>query len=491
MSKTKRLLAVSALTLILSVALLTGTTLAWFTDEVTNKGNVITTGNLTINAYAFDLTDTGSTGFTVEGVNGGQPFYFATDGQNLNTDPSPIIEESNWEPGKTSAKLLTVSNTGTVAAKIKLLFEVSGDLTPALWFDFVQVKDGDAVGQFEKRDMTDLPALASAREFPLPEPNDNVTFMLIYGMYETANDDFQNKSFAVDVVVLATQYNAESDGFGDSDYDQDAAYPQTVATAEALSEIAANGGHAVLTADIALPEELVINQTAEINLNGKTLTLNNGTSAIKAGVGATLKLCGDGIINGYVYASKGGTLIIDAGKNFIVNSASSLGYVIYGGSGSTVEINGGIYNSPAANKGYAVNFLGQTLSLRNLTVNVNSASAIHSRGIHSNAKINTFDHITVRARYSNALHIGSNNVSTEISDSTFVTDEVSGDPMNTIVYQAGTLTLTNTLIRRVGYGIYFSPTFGTTEAFGLTTSGCTFEYVGTSSDSCGDIGYKK
>lgn len=497
MSKTKRLLAVSALTLILSVAMLTGTTLAWFTDEVTNSGNVITTGNLAINAYAYDLdmSNTGSTGFTVDGVNGGQPFYFATDGQNLNTDSSPIITESNWEPGMTSAKLLTVSNAGTVAAKIKLLFDISGDLTPALWFDFVQVKNGDAVGQFEKRDMTDLPALASAREFPLPEPNDNVTFMLIYGMYETANNDFQNKSFAVDVVVLATQYNAESDGFGDSDYDQDAAYPQTVATAEALSEIAANGGHAVLTADIALPEALVINQTAEINLNGKTLTLNNGASAIKAGVGATLKLCGDGIINGYVYADsesgKGGTLIIDAGKNFIVNSASSLGYVIYGGSGSTVEINGGIYNSPAANKGYAVNFLGQSLSLRNLTVNVNSASALNSRGIHSNAKINTFDHITVRARYGNALYIGSNNVSTEISDSTFVTDEVSGDPMNTIVYQAGTLTLTNTLIQRVGYGIYFSPTFGTTEAFGLTTSGCTFEYVGTSSDSCGDIGYKK
>ena len=91
--------------LILSVALLTGTTLAWFTDEVTNKGNVITTGNLAIDAYAFDLTDTGSTGFTVEGVNGGQPFYFETDGQDLNTDTSPIITESNWEPGMTSAKL--------------------------------------------------------------------------------------------------------------------------------------------------------------------------------------------------------------------------------------------------------------------------------------------------------------------------------------------------------------------------------------------------
>ena len=495
MKHTKRALVLSAVVLILSVAMLAGATFAWFTDEVTNKGNVITTGNLTINAYAFDLTDTGSTGFTVNGVNGGQPFYFETDGQDLNTDPSPIINENNWEPGMTSAKLLTVSNAGTVAAKIKLHFEVSGDLTPALWFDFVRVEGTNAVGSFTKRPMSTLATFAQNLTLPLVTTGDSVTFLLIYGMDTTANNTYQGKTFSVDVTILATQYNAESDGFGDSDYDQDAAYPQTVATAEDLSEIAANGGHAVLTADIALPGELVINQSAEINLNGKTLTLNNGASAIKAGVGATLKLSGDGIINGYVYADskfgKSGTLIIDAGKDFIVNSASSLGYVIYGGLGSTVEINGGIYNSPAAKEGYAVNFLGQTLSLRNLTVNVNSASAIDSCGIHSNAKINTFDHITVRARYGNALYIGSNNVSTEISDSTFVTDEVSGDPMNTIVYQAGTLTLTNTLIQRVGYGIYFSPTFGTTEAFGLTTSGCTFEYVGTSSDSCGDIGYKK
>lgn len=494
MKHLKRTLLVSVLAIALSLTMLAGTTLAWFTDEVTNKGNVITTGTLAINAYAYDLdmSNTDSTGFTVNGVNGGQPFYFETDGQDLNTATTPIIKESNWEPGMTSAKLLTVSNAGTVAAKIKLHFEVTGnELTDALWFDFVQVKGGTAEGKFEKRDMSTLDTFAQNLTLPLVTTGDSVTFMLIYGMKTTADSTYQGKTFSVNVTILATQYNAESDGFGDSDYDQDAAYPQTVATAEALSEIAANGGHAVLTADIALPDELVINQSAEINLNGKTLTLDNGASAIKAGVGATLKLSGDGIINGYVYADKGGTLIIDAGKNFIVNSASSLGYVIYGGSGSTVEINGGIYNSPAANEGYAVNFLGQTLSLRNLTVNVNSASAINSRGIHSTAKINTFDHITVRARYSNALYIGSNNVSTEISDSTFVTDEVSGDPMNTIVYQAGTLTLTNTLIHRVGYGIYFSPTFGTTEAFGLTTSGCTFEYVGTSSDSCGDIGYKK
>ena len=83
MKHLKRTLLVSVLAIALSLTMLAGTTLAWFTDEVTNKGNVITTGNLAIDAYAFDLTDTGSTGFSFEGVNGGQPFYFETDGQDL------------------------------------------------------------------------------------------------------------------------------------------------------------------------------------------------------------------------------------------------------------------------------------------------------------------------------------------------------------------------------------------------------------------------
>ena len=228
MKHLKRTLLVSVLAIALSLTMLAGTTLAWFTDEVTNKGNVITTGNLTINAYAYDLnmSNTGSTGFTVEGVNGDQPFYFETDGQDLNTDTSPIIEESNWEPGKTSAKLLTVSNAGTVAAKIKLLFDISGELTPALWFDFVRVEGTNAAGSFTKRPMRTLATFAQNLTLPLltTEDGKSVTFMLIYGMDTAADNTYQSKTFSVNVTILATQYNAEEDGFGDSNYDQDAEF---------------------------------------------------------------------------------------------------------------------------------------------------------------------------------------------------------------------------------------------------------------------------
>lgn len=48
MKATKRNLWLSAVSTMLCVVLLLGTTFAWFTDSVTNKGNVIQAGNLDV-----------------------------------------------------------------------------------------------------------------------------------------------------------------------------------------------------------------------------------------------------------------------------------------------------------------------------------------------------------------------------------------------------------------------------------------------------------
>ena len=106
--------------------------------------------------------------------------------------------------------------------------EVTGDeLTPALWFDFVQVKGGTAVGSFTKRPMSTLATFAQNLTLPLltTEDGKSVTFMLIYGMDTTADNTYQGKTFSVNVTILATQYNAEEDGFGNNDYDQGAEFP--------------------------------------------------------------------------------------------------------------------------------------------------------------------------------------------------------------------------------------------------------------------------
>ena len=201
----------------LCTALLLGTTFAWFTDSVTNTGNVITAGTLSIGASAYDV-DTSKDTYQFAGINNGQAFGFKGDGQDLKAENCPpILSEPRWEPGVSNAKLLTVSNNGSLAANIRLSFDVEDNgLQDALWFDFIQVEP--VQGSFVKRPMSELNTLAQSMVVPL-NGGESVSFILVYGMDEQADNAFQGKSFSADVTVMATQASKEEDGFGSSDYD--------------------------------------------------------------------------------------------------------------------------------------------------------------------------------------------------------------------------------------------------------------------------------
>ena len=62
---TKRAMLASALSLALCCAMLLGTTFAWFTDSVTNTGNIIQSGNLNITATVAEV-DPDDTAFTIQ-----------------------------------------------------------------------------------------------------------------------------------------------------------------------------------------------------------------------------------------------------------------------------------------------------------------------------------------------------------------------------------------------------------------------------------------
>ena len=103
MTNTKKSLVLSALSLLICCAMLVGTTFAWFTDSVTNTENVITAGNLSIEAVAYelDMTNTTGTAYRIGGVNNGENFYFKATGQSLKEkDCPPIIDDELWEPAK-------------------------------------------------------------------------------------------------------------------------------------------------------------------------------------------------------------------------------------------------------------------------------------------------------------------------------------------------------------------------------------------------------
>lgn len=224
MVKTKKSLWAAGFALLVCILLLIGTTFAWFTDSVSNKGNVITAGDLQISVTVYDV-DSGAQEkpYEFEGVNGGQAFGFETAGTTLTEGSEPIINESLWEPGKSNAKLLTVENKGSLAAKVKVDFEISDtkNLTEALWFDFIQT--GNTQGEFTKRPMSGITALGDAREISLGA-GESVSFILVYGMDEEAGNEYQGGTFTADVTVLATQDTVEEDGFGNPDYDENAMY---------------------------------------------------------------------------------------------------------------------------------------------------------------------------------------------------------------------------------------------------------------------------
>ena len=226
MKSTKKSLIFSALSLLLCCALLAGTTFAWFTDSVTNTGNIITAGNLAINAYAYDIGEGGES-FTITDVNNSMEFTFEAQAQDLKEENCPpIINDELWEPGKSNAKLLKVENAGTLAVKIRLEFETAGDLTDALWFDFIQInEDGDVTGTFTKRPMSTLSTFAENLELPIIAKGDKLEFILVYGMYEEAGNEYKETDFTANVSILAAQYTYEKDGFDNTDYDKDALYP--------------------------------------------------------------------------------------------------------------------------------------------------------------------------------------------------------------------------------------------------------------------------
>jgi predicted ribosomally synthesized peptide with SipW-like signal peptide len=104
---TKRELIVSALSLTLCTAMLVGTTLAWFTDSVTSKSNVITAGNL-------DITATWENGAEIA--------------SNDNVFGQTTTESAIWEPQKELSQKMYVKNTGNIAAKVILNF-AAADVT--------------------------------------------------------------------------------------------------------------------------------------------------------------------------------------------------------------------------------------------------------------------------------------------------------------------------------------------------------------------------
>ena len=187
---TKRALVSSALAILMCVAMLIGTTFAWFTDTASTAVNKIQAGTLDVKLLAEDGV-TSLEGATLEWQ------------KAAGADDEDIL----WEPGcRYKLQPIIIKNAGTLALKYKIVISgIDGDakLNEAIEWTI------NGVSLDEEK-----PLLAGAFD----------TLMIEGHMKEEAGNEYQGLSIdGIGITVYATQYTYENDSYNNT-YDEDATY---------------------------------------------------------------------------------------------------------------------------------------------------------------------------------------------------------------------------------------------------------------------------
>ena len=270
MTKTnsKKALLSSAFALVLSVAMLIGTTFAWFTDTASTGVNKIVSGNLKVDIIGETSDSHISTlKFTKAGAE---------------TDAG-AAEEILWEPG---CRYLTegfrIANKGNLALKWKAQVNKGTTAANEGNFDLLDVIDFYLVTK--AADGTETATALDEFTGNLKKTETSGVYYIKGVMQTTAGNDYQGLTLdGITVTVIATQDTVENDSFGDQ-YDKDAPLDfEPVATADELKAAAADGKNILLTQDVALTNAVTFDRAVTIDLNGKTLTTalnSNGYSLV-------------------------------------------------------------------------------------------------------------------------------------------------------------------------------------------------------------------
>lgn len=356
---TKRALVSSALAILMCVAMLIGTTFAWFTDTASTGVNKIQAGNLDIE---LQMKDNDGKWVNAEG----KILPFLVEGK-IPADGTQIL----WEPGCTYyVPEVRVLNKGNLAVKFEYIPEalgVTGKLAEVL--ELVFKTPVDANGE----EVNIEPEILKPGEAS-PE------WSFGYHMLESAGNEYQNATATgICVTVVATQATYEKDSIDDQ-YDKDAEYPISVTTGDELQTIVSNATapvnivltNSITTNNFVIPED----KDVTLDLNGRTVTnagshtiLNKGhltltdSSADKSGQIISLKGNTAALRNGdnAVCVVEGGTISRDGTNGNTWHVVENFGKMTFNGgkvvlkNGNGFAItNGWNYFDPGASTTHAV-----------------------------------------------------------------------------------------------------------------------------------------
>ncbi len=254
MKNTKRALLASALSVLLCISMLIGSTFAWFTDSATTAVNTIQSGKLDVVLEMWDGEKwVNAEGETLEFVKGA-----------MGKDQAVL-----WEPGCTyQLPKLRISNAGNLALKFDVAITgIGGDAKLNEVIEWTYSYTSDMAMGADPTDLSETPIIKHGNGYPLL-PADKAdqansisyAYLTISGyMLETAGNEYQNLTIdGISITVLATQYTYENDS-NNKLYDIDAEYPEAPIVITDIKEVEADA-----TWYDANAEELVIADAADL-----------------------------------------------------------------------------------------------------------------------------------------------------------------------------------------------------------------------------------
>ncbi|MBE6541315.1 MAG: hypothetical protein E7672_02585 [Ruminococcaceae bacterium] len=224
----KRALGTSILAMVLCVAMLAGTTMAWFTDSVASANNIIKSGNLDIELEYAVLNDDGS----------------FKEWKDVKDSTEIFDKNAQWEPGHTEVAYLKVSNVGSLALKYNLGMNIASEtegtnvydekfyLSDFIKYDAIDDVNGETSAYANREAARDavvediLLDTAFAQSGSLKAGEVKYLAIVVY-MPTTVDNEANFKTgtkiptINLGINVVATQVENESDAF-DNTYDKDA-----------------------------------------------------------------------------------------------------------------------------------------------------------------------------------------------------------------------------------------------------------------------------
>lgn len=331
---TKRALLTSVLALLMCVAMLIGTTFAWFTDTASTAVNKIQAGNLDVQLeYSKDFTEW----------------------KKVN-DTTKVFEDSTlWEPGRTEVVYLRVTNAGKLALKYTLgiynLYNSTGKNVLGNKYslsDYVKLGVAEVDAAYADRAAAISAVQDSAKTLnsigdtgvvgaDLATNTTKVYAMVLYMPTEVGNeanpknnDPYWAAKVSFGISVSATQAMSESDSF-DNTYDEDAA--------AILSAISFSSGKHEITQNMQASGRFGAVQAekrAQFTINADVYAVYTKDSTSSA-TGGAMAVSADGdskvIINGGDFRQVG------------VPADDPICDLIYALGNAQIEINGGTFKA--------------------------------------------------------------------------------------------------------------------------------------------------